>query len=45
MLPRKEQDTVRAKVAAIIASEPTLTGQNPIQFPYVTELYVFRKRG
>jgi SAM-dependent methyltransferase len=45
VLPRKEQDTVRAKVAAIIAGEPSLAGQDPIQFPYVTELYVFRKRG
>jgi SAM-dependent methyltransferase len=45
VLPRKEQDTVRAKVTAIIAGEPALAGQDPIQFPYVTELYVFRKRG
>jgi SAM-dependent methyltransferase len=45
VLPRKEQDAVRAKVTAIIASEPSLAGQDPIQFPYVTELYVFKKRG
>ena len=42
VLPRKEQNIVRAKVTAIIASEPLLAGQDPIQFPYVTELYVFR---
>jgi hypothetical protein len=45
VLPRKEQDAVRAKVTAIIASEPSLAGHDPIQFPYVTELYVFKKRG
>jgi SAM-dependent methyltransferase len=45
VLPREERDIVRAKVTAVVAGEPSLTGQDPIQFPYVTELYVFRKRG
>ena len=45
VLPRGEQEVVRAKVAAIIESEPSLTDAASIQFPYMTELYVFRKRG
>jgi SAM-dependent methyltransferase len=45
VLPRNAQEIVRAKVVAIIESEPSLTHQDPVQFPYVTELYVFRKRG
>ncbi len=44
VLPRNEQEIVRAKVAAIIEGEPLLTDQDPIQFPYMTELYVFKKR-
>ena len=44
VLPREEQDIVRAKVMGIIESEPLLIAGDRIQFPYVTELYVFRKR-
>lgn len=45
VLPREEQEIVRARIAAVIAAEPSLAGQDPVQFPYVTELYLFRARG
>jgi SAM-dependent methyltransferase len=45
VLPSEERDIVRAEVTAVIAGEPALADQDPVQFPYVTELYVFRKRG
>jgi len=44
-LPQDEQETVRTKIARIIAGEPSLAGRDAVEFPYVTELYVFRKRG
>jgi hypothetical protein len=44
-LPQDEQETVRTKIARIIAGEPSLAGKDAVEFPYVTELYVFRKRG
>jgi len=44
VLPRNEQQVVRDKVMRIIESHPSLTSEDPIQFPYVTELHVFRKR-
>jgi SAM-dependent methyltransferase len=44
-LPQDEQETVRTKIAHIIAGEPSLAGKDAVEFPYVTELYVFRKRG
>jgi SAM-dependent methyltransferase len=43
-LPREEQDIVRAKVNDLIAREPLLAGQASMQFPYVTELHLFKKR-
>jgi SAM-dependent methyltransferase len=45
VLPRDEQDIVRAKVKSIIESDPLLTGRDVIEFPYVTELHLFRKKG
>jgi SAM-dependent methyltransferase len=44
VLPRAEQDIVRAKVLDIIAGEPLLADKDSVQFPYVTELHLFRKR-
>src|SRR6185369_6768891 len=44
VLPRQEQDMVRAKIGAVVANEPALANQDPIQFPYLTELHLFRKR-
>jgi SAM-dependent methyltransferase len=43
-LPREEQDIVTAKVNDLIAREPLLAGQASMQFPYVTELHLFKKR-
>jgi len=44
VLPREEQDIVRAKVMRTIEREPLLVDKDPVQFPYVTELHVFRKQ-
>jgi SAM-dependent methyltransferase len=44
VLPRDEQDIVRAKVKSIIESNPLLTGRDLIEFPYVTELHLFGKQ-
>ena len=44
VLPREEQAIVRAEVQRIIDGEPLLLGKDAIEFPYVTELYLFRKR-
>jgi SAM-dependent methyltransferase len=43
-LPPAEQEFVRASVLRIIQSDPLLAAQNLIQFPYLTKLYLFRKR-
>jgi SAM-dependent methyltransferase len=40
-LPQAEQDVVREKIERIIAAEPSLA-HDPVTFPYVTELYLFR---
>jgi SAM-dependent methyltransferase len=45
VLPREEQDIVRAKVMRIIEREPLLAAKDTVQFPYVTELHVFKKQG
>jgi SAM-dependent methyltransferase len=45
VLPRGEQDIVRAKLKSIIESDRLLTGRDVIEFPYVTELHLFRKKG
>jgi len=42
-LPGDEQNTVRSKVEGIIEREPALAAQEVIEFPYVTELYLFEK--
>jgi SAM-dependent methyltransferase len=43
-LPSSEQDVVRQDIARIVAAEPALA-RDPVEFPYVTELYVFRATG
>ena len=45
VLPREEQDIVRAKVMRIIEREPLLVDKDPVQFPYVTELHRVQKQG
>ena len=42
--PPDEAEIVRNKISAIIESDQSLTGQKEVEFPYVTELYLFRKR-
>jgi hypothetical protein len=44
LLPKEEQDIVRAKVIDIIAREPLLADRESVHFPYVTELHLFKKR-
>jgi SAM-dependent methyltransferase len=44
VLPRDEQDVVRAKILGIVDREPLLGGKKYIEFPYVTELHLFIKR-
>jgi len=43
-LPPDEAEIARKKISAIIESDPSLTGQKEVEFPYVTELYLFRKQ-
>lgn len=43
-LPAREQQNVCNKVIDIIATDSSLIGKDEIQFPYVTELLIFRKR-
>ena len=43
VLPTEEQDVVRAKITAIVELETELSVREIVQFPYVTELYLFRK--
>ena len=43
-LPPDELKIARAKVQGIIDNEPLLAGRGLVEFPYVTELYVFRVR-
>ena len=43
-LSRDEQDVVRRKITRIVESEPSLA-QDPVAFPYLTELYLFRAVG
>lgn len=45
VLPKDEQNLVRASVQNIIESEPSLKDRNTIEFPYITELHLFRKQG
>ena len=45
VLPGHEQDVVRHKVKGIIERDPVLAGRDLIEFPYVTELYLFAKQG
>ena len=44
LLPEDEQNVVRAKVKSIIEQDPLLSGRDVIEFPYVTELHLFRKQ-
>ena len=43
-LAQAELKIVKAKIAAIAAREPSLAGRDPIEFPYVTQLHLFRAR-
>ena len=45
VLPREEQDIVRAKVMRIIEPRTLARCQDIVQFPYVTELHLFKKQG
>lgn len=42
-LPAAEQEVVRQRIGRVVADEPALAGRARIEFPYVTELYLFRK--
>jgi SAM-dependent methyltransferase len=42
-LPASEQEIVRDRVNSIVDGEASLAGQSRIDFPYVTELYLFQK--
>jgi SAM-dependent methyltransferase len=44
LLPEDEQNVVRAKIESIIEQDPLLSGRDVIEFPYVTELHLFRKQ-
>ena len=44
VLPEDEQDIVRAKVKDIIERDSLLNNREVIEFPYVTELYLFGKQ-
>lgn len=44
LLPEDEQNVVRAKVESIIEQDPLLSRRDVIEFPYVTELHLFRKQ-
>jgi SAM-dependent methyltransferase len=43
-LPDAEQDAVRRRIQRIIDEEPALAGRETVAFPYVTQLYRFRRR-
>jgi SAM-dependent methyltransferase len=43
MLPTDEQHNIRAKVMSIIANDPSLSDRGVIDFPYITEMYLFEK--
>ncbi|MGB6537264.1 MAG: class I SAM-dependent methyltransferase [Xanthobacteraceae bacterium] len=43
LLSQDEQEIIRAKVMNIVNRDPQLAGKDSIDFPYVTELYVFRR--
>ncbi|UQD74920.1 methyltransferase domain-containing protein [Bradyrhizobium japonicum] len=45
VLPNEEQDRVRAEVESLIQYDPALIGRDMVEFPYVTELHLFLKRG
>jgi hypothetical protein len=44
-LSEDEQNIVRVKVKSIIEGDLLLSGRDVIEFPYVTELYLFGKQG
>jgi SAM-dependent methyltransferase len=41
VLPRDEQQVVRARVMRIVGNDPLLAGKDAVHFPYVTELHLF----
>ena len=45
VLPKREQDIVKERILRVIAEEPLLAGRHCVQFPYVTKLHLFKKRG
>ena len=45
VLSEDEQNIVRVKVKSIIEGDLLLSGRDVIEFPYVTELYLFGKQG
>lgn len=45
VLPREEQDLVRAKIERVIQNDPALIGRDVVAFPYVTEMHIFLKQG
>jgi hypothetical protein len=44
VLPREEQDVVRARIERIVEGTPELRGKEMVDFPYLTELYLFERR-
>ncbi len=43
-LPPRDQKSVCDKIAEILTNDPSLADRDEIQFPYVTDLQLFRKR-
>jgi len=43
-LPYRKQQVVRRKITSIVDNEPSFAGKNSIDFPYVTEVHIFRTR-
>ena len=43
-LPKTEQDVVSERIAGLVESEVSLKGHTHVEFPYVTQVYLFRKR-
>ncbi len=43
-LPQVEQDAVRARLHAVIATDPALQGRDVVSFPYSTEAYCCERR-
>lgn len=39
-----DQEIVRNRIVELIENDPALVGRDEVEFPYVTKLYVFKKR-